>query len=182
MVLDLGRARRRAPSAALPRQRLLVLIAGAGVLLGERGDGAYTMNAGGGVAMSVHVRDQPGGSAVPDGQRPRGWRDQCHPVLAVDQDAEVEATEPREVRDVAAAHGSAESADGAAGGDPARGADGVDLLGPRAEPGRVTHLVAKAEFLAPIAVLTVDRVGSYEAVAAWAEGTGRTVQPTAPRG
>jgi len=64
VVLDLGRARRRAPSAALPRQRLLVLIAGAGVLLGERGDGAYTMNAGGGVAMSVHVRDQPGGSAL----------------------------------------------------------------------------------------------------------------------
>jgi len=109
-------------------------------------------------------------------------RDQCHPVLAVDQDAEVEATEPRTVRDVAAAHGSAESADGAAGGDPARGAEGVDLLGPRAEPGRVTHLVAKAEFPAPIAVLTVGRVGSYQAVAAWAVGTGRTVQPTAPRG
>jgi len=109
-------------------------------------------------------------------------RDRCHPVLAVDQDAEVEATQVREVRDVTAAHRLAEGADGAAGGDPARGADGVDLLGPRAEPGRVTHLVAKAEFPAPIAVLTVGRVGSYEAVAAWAVSTGRTVQPTAPQG
>ncbi len=81
VVLDLGRARRRRAQRRLAAAAAaLVLIAGAGVLLGERGDGgdgAYTMNAGGSVAMSVHVRDQPGGSALTVAVRGLPSGEQC---------------------------------------------------------------------------------------------------------
>lgn len=42
---------------------------------------------------------------------------------------------------------------------------------------RVTQLIAREDFPAPIAHLSVSRVWSYEAVKAWAEGNGRTVNP-----
>lgn len=44
---------------------------------------------------------------------------------------------------------------------------------------RVTQLVAREDFPAPIARLSVGRVWSYEQVKAWAESNGRTVHPIA---
>ena len=42
---------------------------------------------------------------------------------------------------------------------------------------RVTQLVAREDFPAPIAHLSVGRLWYYEQVKAWAESNGRTVHP-----
>lgn len=42
---------------------------------------------------------------------------------------------------------------------------------------RVAQLIAREDFPAPIAYLSVSRVWSYAAVKAWAESSGRTVHP-----
>jgi prophage regulatory protein len=42
---------------------------------------------------------------------------------------------------------------------------------------RVTQLIARDDFPAPIAHLSVSRVWSYDQVKAWAESNGRTVHP-----
>jgi len=42
---------------------------------------------------------------------------------------------------------------------------------------RVTQLVAREDFPAPIAHLSVGRLWSYDEVKAWAESNGRTVHP-----
>lgn len=47
---------------------------------------------------------------------------------------------------------------------------------------RVSQLVAREDFPAPIAHLSVGRVWSYEQVKAWAESNGRTVHPIASAG
>lgn len=46
---------------------------------------------------------------------------------------------------------------------------------------RVTQLIAREDFPAPLAQLSVSRVWSYDQVKAWAEGNGRTVHPIAAR-
>jgi predicted DNA-binding transcriptional regulator AlpA len=42
---------------------------------------------------------------------------------------------------------------------------------------RAMQLIKRAEFPAPIAVLSVGRIWSYDAVAEYCERTGRTVHP-----
>ena len=42
---------------------------------------------------------------------------------------------------------------------------------------RAMQLIKRAEFPAPIAVLSVGRIWAYDAVVKYCEGTGRTVHP-----
>jgi predicted DNA-binding transcriptional regulator AlpA len=46
---------------------------------------------------------------------------------------------------------------------------------------RVTQLIARDDFPAPIAHLSVSRVWSYDRVKAWAQSNGRAVHPIPPR-
>ena len=46
---------------------------------------------------------------------------------------------------------------------------------------RVTQLIAREDFPAPIAQLSVSRIWSYEQVKSWAESSGRTVHPIPAR-
>lgn len=46
---------------------------------------------------------------------------------------------------------------------------------------RVSMLIARDDFPAPIATLSVSRVWSYDQVREWAEGGGRVIHPIALR-
>ena len=46
---------------------------------------------------------------------------------------------------------------------------------------RVSMLIARPDFPAPIAVLLAGRIWSYEQVKTWAENTGRVVHPISAR-
>jgi predicted DNA-binding transcriptional regulator AlpA len=46
---------------------------------------------------------------------------------------------------------------------------------------RVSMLIARDDFPAPIATLSVSRIWDYEDIRRWAEGRGRTIHPIAGR-
>jgi predicted DNA-binding transcriptional regulator AlpA len=55
----------------------------------------------------------------------------------------------------------------------------IDMLG--VSKSRVVQLIAMPDFPAPVAVLRVGKLWSYDDVRSWAERAGRTVHPISAR-